>query len=71
MAITETTETLIFKGKTVEEADSLRKEMIEKFAGCWFYVYNNAEIWVANEFGGRLNKSFLDQILIFTKSRSN
>lgn len=63
-------ETLVFKASSLEEANKLRHEMIEKFSGCWFYVYTQTyEIYVANEFGGRLKKELVQPLIDFCKVR--
>ena len=60
-------ETLVCKNSSLETANTIRQALVQEFSGCWFYLYNNGEIWVANDFGGRLNDKLAEEVAAFAR----
>lgn len=56
-------EVLIFKADNLTAANAFRSALIDKFSGCWFYVFSPSnEVWAANEFGGCLDDETVDNL---------
>lgn len=63
-------ESFVFKASSVQVADQIRCRLIHAFEGCWFYVYNTGEIWVTNEFGGKIKPELLEKLVMHSSDTS-
>lgn len=64
-------ETFILEGPT-EHCNQVRQSLVQRFEYIWLYVYTKSKtksfITATNAFGGKLEKSLADEIILFAKT---
>lgn len=65
---TSTTEILIYKALNIKEAIEIRTRLVNESHGCWFFLYSQtSEIYATNEYGGRLTKEKVEELIVLSK----
>lgn len=69
MALEKNYEELVVTGVTLEQGEVLRQKLVDKFtAHTWFFLYQNGDITVCNDFCGRVNSKLLDEIIVYAQN---
>lgn len=55
-------ETLLCRAPNLQVAAKVRNALIMEFEFVWFFVYNNAEIYVTNDFCGKIDSKVFEKM---------
>lgn len=61
-------EAFIIKADTLEQGIKIRHHLMDNSSHCWFFLYSQSnELYVSNEYGGRINAEILETLRTLAK----